>query len=39
LHHARSRNWQSTMDQLVDYYRLAQRVFKQTNRRRSYLTG
>jgi hypothetical protein len=24
---------------LVDYYRLAQRVFKQTNRRRSYLTG
>jgi glycosyltransferase involved in cell wall biosynthesis len=27
--HARSRPWQSTMDQLIDYYRLAIRCFRQ----------
>jgi glycosyltransferase involved in cell wall biosynthesis len=28
LHHARSRSWRATMDQLVDYYHTAQRVFR-----------
>lgn len=30
LAHARSRPWQTTMDQLIDYYHLAQRCFRQT---------
>lgn len=29
LEHARSRNWQATMDQLIDYYHTAIRVFRQ----------
>jgi len=28
LRHARSRSWRATMDQLVDYYHTAQRVFR-----------
>ena len=28
LAHARSRSWRATMDQLVDYYHTAQRVFR-----------
>jgi glycosyltransferase involved in cell wall biosynthesis len=28
LQHAQSRSWRSTMDQLVDYYRAARRVFR-----------
>ena len=34
LHHARSRSWRATMDQLVDYYRLAIRVFQHERLRR-----
>jgi glycosyltransferase involved in cell wall biosynthesis len=30
LAHARSRPWQATMDQLIDYYRLAIRCFRQS---------
>lgn len=30
LAHAQSRPWQSTMDQLIDYYRLAIRTFRQS---------
>jgi glycosyltransferase involved in cell wall biosynthesis len=30
LAHARSRPWQATMDQLIDYYRLSIRCFRQT---------
>jgi glycosyltransferase involved in cell wall biosynthesis len=30
LSHARSRPWQATMDQLIDYYQLARRCFRQT---------
>jgi len=30
LNHARNRPWQTTMDQLIDYYGLAIRCFKQT---------
>jgi glycosyltransferase involved in cell wall biosynthesis len=30
LAHAQARPWQSTMDQLIDYYRLAIRCFRQT---------
>jgi glycosyltransferase involved in cell wall biosynthesis len=30
LAHARSRPWQATMDQLIDYYRLSMRCFRQT---------
>ena len=30
LAHARSRPWQATMDQLIDYYYLALRLFRQT---------
>lgn len=33
LSHARSRAWQATMDQLIDYYHLATRVFKVTRGR------
>jgi glycosyltransferase involved in cell wall biosynthesis len=28
LAHARSRNWQATMDQLIDYYMLARRAHR-----------
>jgi glycosyltransferase involved in cell wall biosynthesis len=28
LEHARSRSWRATMDQLVDYYFTARRVFR-----------
>ncbi len=35
LAHARSRSWQATMDQLIDYYGVAQRVFNQSVRRRA----
>ena len=31
LAHARSRSWRATMDQLVDYYRAAVRVFRLTS--------
>ena len=31
LQHARSRSWRATMDQLVDYYHTAQRVFRLRN--------
>jgi glycosyltransferase involved in cell wall biosynthesis len=31
LRHARSRSWRATMDQLVDYYHTAQRVFRLRN--------
>ena len=30
LHHAHSRSWRATMDQLVEYYRRGQRVFRIT---------
>jgi hypothetical protein len=30
LTHARSRSWRATMDQLVDYYHAAIRVFRMT---------
>jgi glycosyltransferase involved in cell wall biosynthesis len=33
LSHARGRSWQATMDQLIDYYRVARRVFRFTRRR------
>jgi glycosyltransferase involved in cell wall biosynthesis len=35
LAHARSRSWQATMDQLIDYYGIARRVFNQSVRRRA----
>lgn len=35
LSDARSRSWKATMDQLVDYYRLAIRVSRQSRRRRA----
>jgi glycosyltransferase involved in cell wall biosynthesis len=35
LIHARSRPWQATMDQLIDYYRLAIRCFRQNRSRES----
>jgi glycosyltransferase involved in cell wall biosynthesis len=31
LQHARSRSWRGTMDQLVDYYHTAQRIFRLRN--------
>jgi glycosyltransferase involved in cell wall biosynthesis len=34
LTHARSRSWQATMDQLIDYYYLAQRLDKRSKVRR-----
>ncbi len=34
LQFARSRSWQSTMDQLIDYYHVATRVFKRARSRR-----
>jgi glycosyltransferase involved in cell wall biosynthesis len=37
LSHARGRSWQATMDQLIDYYRVARRVFgvREARRRRA----
>jgi glycosyltransferase involved in cell wall biosynthesis len=37
--HARGRSWQATMDQLIDYYRLATRVFQCSQVRRRRLAG
>ncbi|MEZ4862160.1 MAG: glycosyltransferase family 1 protein [Caldilineaceae bacterium] len=37
--HARSRSWRATMDQLVDYYRIAMRVFQRAHRPRVTLQG
>lgn len=37
--HARSRSWQATMDQLVDYYHLAMRLFQRSRGRRRRATG
>ncbi len=37
--HARGRSWQATMDQLIEYYRLATRVFQCSQARRRRLAG
>ena len=35
LHHARSRSWQATMDQLIGYYAVARQVFRRVQARRA----
>jgi glycosyltransferase involved in cell wall biosynthesis len=35
LRHARGRSWQATMDQLIDYYAVARRVYRRAQARRA----
>ena len=39
LQHARSRSWQATMDQLIDYYQVARRVFRRLQFRNAVAKG